>query len=49
MRHPELRQRAEEGGFDLLGWDRDRTRGFFQSEVARWGRLVREAGIRPDA
>lgn len=49
LRHPELRQRAEEGGFDLLGWDRDRTRGFFQSEVARWGRLVREAGIRPDA
>lgn len=49
LRHPDLRHRAEEGGFDLLGWDRDRTRGFFASEVERWGRLVREAGIRPDA
>ncbi len=49
LRVPELRHRAEEGGFDLLGRDRDRTRGFFQAEVARWGRLVREAGIRADA
>lgn len=48
MRDPETRRRAEEGGFDVLGWDPDRSRGFMVEEVARWGRLVREAGIRAD-
>lgn len=26
----------------------DRSRGFMQAEVQRWGRLVRDAGILPD-
>jgi len=48
IRDPEMRRRAEEGGFDMQGWDPDRSRAFMVEEVARWGRLVREAGIRPD-
>ncbi|MBX9751240.1 MAG: tripartite tricarboxylate transporter substrate binding protein [Roseococcus sp.] len=48
VRDPDFRRRAEEGGFDVLGWDPDRSRGFMVEEVARWGRLVREAGIRAD-
>ena len=48
IRHPETRRRAEEGGFDVLGWDSDRTRGFMTEEVTRWARVVREAGIRAD-
>jgi tripartite-type tricarboxylate transporter receptor subunit TctC len=47
-RDPDLRRRAEEGGFDVLGWDPDRSRSFMEAEVQRWGRLVREAGIRAD-
>jgi tripartite-type tricarboxylate transporter receptor subunit TctC len=49
LRDPETRRRAEEGGFDVLAWDMDRSLAFITDEVARWGRLVREAQIRPDA
>ncbi len=48
VRDADLRRRAEEGGFDVLGWEPDRSRGFMEEEVTRWGRLVREAGIRAD-
>jgi tripartite-type tricarboxylate transporter receptor subunit TctC len=49
IRHPDTRRRAEEGGFDVLGWDADRTRGFMAEEVTRWAQVVREANIRVDA
>jgi tripartite-type tricarboxylate transporter receptor subunit TctC len=49
MRDPDTRRRAEDGGFDVLGWDADRSRAFVTQEVERWARLVQEAGIRPDA
>lgn len=49
MRDPETRRRAEEGGFDVLGWEPDRSRAFIAGEVERWARLVAEARIRPDA
>ncbi len=48
MRDADLRRRGEEGGFDMLGWEPDRSRSFMEAEVQRWGRLVREAGIRAD-
>lgn len=49
LRDAETRRRAEEGGFDVLGWDPEPSRAFITAEVARWGTLVREAQIRPDA
>jgi tripartite-type tricarboxylate transporter receptor subunit TctC len=49
MRDAETRRRAEEGGFDVLAWEPDRSLAFMTEEVARWGRLVREAQIRADA
>ncbi len=45
---PGLRQRAEEGGFDLLGYDRARSARFMREEVARWAAVVAESGMRPD-
>lgn len=48
LREGEARRRAEEGGFDILAWDADRSKTFIAEEVTRWGRLVREAGIRAD-
>lgn len=48
MADADLRRRAEEGGFDLLGWDAPRSTAFVVEEVARWRRLVAEAGIRAD-
>ena len=48
MRDPELVRRAEEGGFDVLGWGAARSQAHVNAEVERWGRLVAEAGIRAD-
>lgn len=48
MRDGELVRRAEEGGFDVLGWDSARSTAHVHAEVGRWGRLVAEAGIRAD-
>jgi len=48
IQHPETKRRAEDGGFDVLGWDPDRSKSFMTQEVARWGQLVREANIRVD-
>jgi tripartite-type tricarboxylate transporter receptor subunit TctC len=49
LRDPELVQRVEEAGFDVLGWDASRSRAFIGQEVERWARLVTEAGIRADS
>ena len=46
MRHADTRRRAEDGGFDVLGWEPDRSRVFMASEVARWADLIRAADIR---
>lgn len=48
IRDPETKRRAEDGGFDVLGWDADRSKAFIAEEVARWSRLVRDSGIRAD-
>ena len=45
---PVVKRRAVEGGFDVLGWNAERSRTFIEAEVARWSRLVQEAGIRAD-
>ena len=49
MRDADLRRRGEEAGFELVGWDAARSAQFITTETERWGRLVTEAGIRPDA
>ena len=41
-----VRRHAEEGGFDVEGWDAARSQGFVAAEVARWAQLVQEAGIK---
>lgn len=48
IRDPEVGRRAEEGGFDVLGWDAARSKEYIDSEVDRWAKLVAEAGIRAD-
>jgi len=48
IRDPEVVRRAEEGGFDVLGWDAARSKEYIQGEVNRWAKLVAEAGIKVD-
>ncbi|MGK7865071.1 Bug family tripartite tricarboxylate transporter substrate binding protein [Falsiroseomonas sp. E2-1-a4] len=48
IHHPETTRRAQEGGFQVLGWDSARSADFVRAETDRWASLVTEAGIRPD-
>lgn len=45
---PDTVRRAQEAGFQVLGWDMARSAEFVRAETERWGELVREAGIRAD-
>jgi tripartite-type tricarboxylate transporter receptor subunit TctC len=49
MRDPDMVRRAEEAGFQVLGWDSNRSTRFVAQETDRWASLVTEAQIRPDA
>ncbi len=48
IRDTDLIRRAEDGGFDVLGWDSGRSREYIHEQVDRWARLVAEAGIRAE-
>jgi tripartite-type tricarboxylate transporter receptor subunit TctC len=49
LAEPDTRRRILDAGFDVEGLDSARSEAFLQAEVVRWGRLVEEARIRPDA
>ena len=49
LAEPDTRRRVLDAGFDVEGMDSTRSQAFLQAEVVRWGRLVEEAHIRPDA
>jgi tripartite-type tricarboxylate transporter receptor subunit TctC len=48
IRDADTKRRAEEGGFQVLGWDTARSAAFVAAETDRWATLVREAQIRVD-
>jgi tripartite-type tricarboxylate transporter receptor subunit TctC len=45
---PDLKDRFEKSGGEVLDMPDDKVEGFVASEHATWGRLIREAGIRLD-
>lgn len=45
---PDTVRRAQEAGFQVLGWDAARSTRFVMEETDRWAALVREANIRAD-
>jgi tripartite-type tricarboxylate transporter receptor subunit TctC len=45
----DTKRRAQEAGFQVLGWDSARSNRFVQEETNRWATLVTEAQIKPDA
>jgi tripartite-type tricarboxylate transporter receptor subunit TctC len=49
MNDADTRRRAQEAGFQVLGWDSARSGEFVRAETDRWASLVTEAQIRPDA
>jgi tripartite-type tricarboxylate transporter receptor subunit TctC len=45
---PEVRQRLVEGGSEVIGNSPEAADKFLQSEIARWGAVVKAANIRAD-
>ena len=45
---PEIRQRLVEGGSEVIGNSPEAADKFLQSEIARWGAVVKAANIRLD-
>ncbi len=49
LAEPDTARRVADAGFDLTAWPAARSDAFLRAEVTRWGQLVQEARIRPDA
>ena len=48
LAQPEFRERLQAQGFDLVGSSPEAFRAAIRSEIAKWGRVVRDAGIRAE-
>jgi tripartite-type tricarboxylate transporter receptor subunit TctC len=45
---PEIRERFADLGFDLIGNTPEQFQAFIEAEVAKWGKVVRDANIYAD-
>jgi tripartite-type tricarboxylate transporter receptor subunit TctC len=48
LRQPDMTQKVREQGFEVVASTPEAAQAFIAAEVARWARLVREAGIKAD-
>jgi tripartite-type tricarboxylate transporter receptor subunit TctC len=48
LRQPEMTQRVREQGFEVVASTPDSAQKFIAAEVERWGKLVRDAGIKAE-
>jgi tripartite-type tricarboxylate transporter receptor subunit TctC len=48
LRFPDVRERMQQIGFDVVASSPDEFARFMRDEVARWTRVVQQGGIKPD-
>jgi tripartite-type tricarboxylate transporter receptor subunit TctC len=48
LKQPDTAERVREQGFDIVAGTPEEAQRFMDSEVERWGKLVREANIKAD-
>ena len=48
IRTPEMTTRLVQIGSDLIGGPPEAFRSFIQSEAQKWGRVIRDANIKPE-
>jgi tripartite-type tricarboxylate transporter receptor subunit TctC len=48
LKQPDTTEKVREQGFDVVANSPDEAQKFMAAEVERWGKLVREANIKPD-
>jgi tripartite-type tricarboxylate transporter receptor subunit TctC len=49
LAEPEVRTRVEAQGMDVLATSGESFAAFYDNEIERWGRVVRDNGIRADS
>ncbi len=45
---PEMRERLSREGADTMAWSADQFRSFVHAEVAKFGRIIRDAGVKAE-
>ena len=45
LNSPEVRVKIEEQGADVVANGPERTRGFLEGEIEKWGRVIRDNNI----
>jgi tripartite-type tricarboxylate transporter receptor subunit TctC len=48
LKQADTTEKVREQGFDVVANSPDEAQKFMAAEVERWGKLVREANIKPD-
>jgi tripartite-type tricarboxylate transporter receptor subunit TctC len=48
LQSPDVRERFAAEGIEALGGTPDQFAEYIRSEIARWGRVIKEAGLRPE-
>ena len=48
LRLPQMTKRIQEQGFEVIGSTPAEAQAFIAAEVERWGKVVRDAGIKTD-
>jgi len=48
MQQPDVRERIAAEGFELVGGTTQQFDAFFRAEIAKWSKVVREAGLRAE-
>ncbi len=48
LRTPAIRDRLQHAGFDLVGSTPDQFAAYIRSEIAKWSKVVKAAGVKPE-
>jgi tripartite-type tricarboxylate transporter receptor subunit TctC len=48
LRTPAVRDRLQHAGFDLVGSTPDQFAAYIRSEIAKWAKVVKAAGVKPE-
>ena len=48
LKQPEMVQKLNEQGFEVVANSADEAQAFMAAEVVRWGKIVREANIKAE-
>jgi tripartite-type tricarboxylate transporter receptor subunit TctC len=48
LRMPDVKERLERGGFDIVASTPEQFGAYIRSEMAKWAKVVKAAGVKPE-